>query len=149
MHAGKVYFQETFEDGNSWQDRWVQSTFYDDEGTTGEWQLSSGQWRPVDGGMGLRTAKDNSHYVVCSSNQGSQSSFTTCILPHHQTNPSLLRFLPAQISAPLTSPVAREKDLVVQFQVKHEQTIECGGGFIKLLPEDTDQAKFSHISPFQ
>jgi calreticulin len=26
------------------------------------------------------------------------------------------------------------KDLVVQFQVKHEQSLDCGGGYIKLIP---------------
>jgi len=35
------------------------------------------------------------------------------------------------------------KDLVVQFSVKHEQTIDCGGGYIKLLPTSTDLADFN------
>ena len=26
------------------------------------------------------------------------------------------------------------KDLVLQFQVKHEQNLDCGGGYIKLIP---------------
>jgi calreticulin len=26
------------------------------------------------------------------------------------------------------------KDLVLQFQVKHEQSLDCGGGYIKLIP---------------
>lgn len=34
------------------------------------------------------------------------------------------------------------KDLVLQFQVRHPQKIDCGGGYIKLLPT-LDQAKFS------
>ncbi len=25
------------------------------------------------------------------------------------------------------------KDLVIQFQVKHEQNIDCGGGYVKVL----------------
>lgn len=32
------------------------------------------------------------------------------------------------------------KTLVVQFTVKHEQKIDCGGGYIKLYPKDLDQA---------
>ena len=32
-----------------------------------------------------------------------------------------------------------EKTLVVQFTVKHEQKIDCGGGYIKLFPKDVDQ----------
>ncbi|KAG5847916.1 hypothetical protein ANANG_G00131300, partial [Anguilla anguilla] len=31
------------------------------------------------------------------------------------------------------------KPLVVQFTVKHEQTIDCGGGYVKLFPSDLNQ----------
>lgn len=31
------------------------------------------------------------------------------------------------------------KTLVVQFTVKHEQNIDCGGGYVKLFPKDLDQ----------
>lgn len=40
------------------------------------------------------------------------------------------------------------KDLVVQFTVKHEQKIDCGGGYIKLLPYDTDLKDFHGESPY-
>jgi len=33
----------------------------------------------------------------------------------------------------------KDKPLVVQFSVKHEQNIDCGGGYIKLFPKGTDQ----------
>jgi len=36
----------------------------------------------------------------------------------------------------------KDKDLVVQFSVKHEQKIDCGGGYIKLLPTGLNQEKF-------
>ncbi|XP_078285700.1 calreticulin-like [Rhinoraja longicauda] len=32
------------------------------------------------------------------------------------------------------------KTLVVQFTVKHEQTIDCGGGYVKIFPSDLNQA---------
>ncbi|KAI7791103.1 calreticulin 3a [Triplophysa rosa] len=32
------------------------------------------------------------------------------------------------------------KTLVVQFTVKHEQKIDCGGGYVKVFPADQDQA---------
>jgi calreticulin len=35
------------------------------------------------------------------------------------------------------------KDLVVQYQVKHEQNIDCGGGYIKLLPSSLNQKTFN------
>jgi len=37
----------------------------------------------------------------------------------------------------------KDKNLVLQFSVKHQQNIDCGGGYIKLLPEGTDQATFN------
>jgi calreticulin len=37
----------------------------------------------------------------------------------------------------------KDNRLVVQFSVKHQQNIDCGGGYIKLLPEGTDQANFN------
>ena len=34
------------------------------------------------------------------------------------------------------------KDLVIQLRVKHEQNIDCGGGYVKVLFSDVDQEKF-------
>eukprot|EP00744_Colponema_vietnamica_P000700 GILI01001233.1.p1 GENE.GILI01001233.1~~GILI01001233.1.p1 ORF type:complete len:408 (-),score=171.80 GILI01001233.1:83-1279(-) len=34
------------------------------------------------------------------------------------------------------------KDFVVQFSVKHEQNIDCGGGYVKILPAGVDVKKF-------
>lgn len=31
------------------------------------------------------------------------------------------------------------KPLVIQFSVKHEQKIDCGGGYVKIFPTDLDQ----------
>jgi len=35
------------------------------------------------------------------------------------------------------------KDLVIQYQVKHEQNIDCGGGYVKLAPSTVDQKTFN------
>jgi len=40
------------------------------------------------------------------------------------------------------------KTLVVQFTVKHEQKIDCGGGYVKLYPAGTDQEKLSGDSDY-
>jgi len=40
------------------------------------------------------------------------------------------------------------KSLVLGFSVKHEQKIDCGGGYVKLLPPTTDAAKFNGESPY-
>mmetsp|Transcript_22605 Transcript_22605/g.34412 ORF Transcript_22605/g.34412 Transcript_22605/m.34412 type:complete len:410 (+) Transcript_22605:72-1301(+) len=40
------------------------------------------------------------------------------------------------------------KTLVIQYTVKHEQTLDCGGGYIKLLPSSVDQSKFGGDSEY-
>jgi len=42
----------------------------------------------------------------------------------------------------------RGKKLIFQFSVKHEQKIDCGGGYFKLLPSTTDLKKFSGDSDY-
>merc|ERR1711963_939959 len=40
------------------------------------------------------------------------------------------------------------KTLVVQFSVKHEQNIDCGGGYLKLFSSDLDQKDMHGDSPY-
>ena len=40
------------------------------------------------------------------------------------------------------------KDLVFQFSVAHPQTLDCGGGYFKLLPSGFDQDKFNGDTPY-
>ncbi|XP_051979739.1 calreticulin-like [Xyrauchen texanus] len=40
------------------------------------------------------------------------------------------------------------KTLVVQFTVKHEQKIDCGGGYVKIFPADLDQAELHGDSQY-
>uniref|UniRef100_A0AAR2M3N5 Calreticulin n=1 Tax=Pygocentrus nattereri TaxID=42514 RepID=A0AAR2M3N5_PYGNA len=40
------------------------------------------------------------------------------------------------------------KDLVIQFTVKHEQKIDCGGGYVKVFPADLDQAEMHGDSQY-
>lgn len=37
---------------------------------------------------------------------------------------------------------------VIQFTVKHEQNIDCGGGYVKLFPCDLDQTQMNGDSPY-
>ncbi|KAK9764058.1 hypothetical protein K7432_008776 [Basidiobolus ranarum] len=47
------------------------------------------------------------------------------------------------LSAPLNNTFSnKDKDFVLQFSVKHEQNIDCGGGYIKVLPPGIDLEKF-------
>jgi calreticulin len=41
-----------------------------------------------------------------------------------------------------------DKTLVIQFTVKHEQKIDCGGGYVKVYPSDTDQKGLTGDSPY-
>jgi len=40
------------------------------------------------------------------------------------------------------------KTLVVQFSVKHEQNIDCGGGYVKVMTDDADLADFHGETPY-
>jgi len=40
------------------------------------------------------------------------------------------------------------KDLIVQYSVKHQQNIDCGGAYIKVLPAGLDQPNFHGESPY-
>jgi calreticulin len=53
------------------------------------------------------------------------------------------------ISSKLAEPFTNKGDtLVVQFTVKHEQNLDCGGGYIKLLPATLEPKKFDGDSPY-
>jgi calreticulin len=53
------------------------------------------------------------------------------------------------ISSKIAKPFSNEgKDLVLQFSVKHEQKIDCGGGYIKLLPASADLKNFNGDSQY-
>jgi len=53
------------------------------------------------------------------------------------------------ISAKIPEPFSNEgKDLVLQYSVKHEQNIDCGGGYIKLAPSTINQKSFNGDSEY-
>jgi len=53
------------------------------------------------------------------------------------------------LSSLMTEPFTNEgTDLVIQYTVKHEQKIDCGGAYIKLLAK-ADQASFGGETPYQ
>mmetsp|Transcript_22515 Transcript_22515/g.29454 ORF Transcript_22515/g.29454 Transcript_22515/m.29454 type:complete len:394 (-) Transcript_22515:421-1602(-) len=54
------------------------------------------------------------------------------------------------ISAAFPAPFSNEgKDLVIQYTVKHEQKIDCGGAYLKILGPDVDQESFGGDTPYQ
>lgn len=53
------------------------------------------------------------------------------------------------LTAKLATPVNNEgKDLVIQYLVKNEQNIDCGGAYVKLLGADIDPASFGGETPY-
>lgn len=41
------------------------------------------------------------------------------------------------------------RTLVLQYQVKHEQDIECGGGYVKLMSGPVNQKHFGGDTPYR
>jgi len=62
-----------------------------------------------------------------------------------QTSPDYRFFA---ISAKFPEFSNKDKTLVLQFSVKHEQKLDCGGGYVKLLSDDFDQKTFSGETPY-
>jgi calreticulin len=109
-----VYFSEKFEDGQSYQQRWVESTFKGAE--QGPFKLSHGKFfGDAEKDLGLQTSQDARFYGV---------------------------------SAKFDSFSNEGKNLVIQFTVKHEQKIDCGGGYVKLYPAGVDQKGLHGESPY-
>ncbi|KAJ4766488.1 Calreticulin [Rhynchospora pubera] len=52
------------------------------------------------------------------------------------------------ISAEFPEFTNKDKTLVLQFSVKHEQKLDCGGGYVKLLSGEVDQKKFGGDTPY-
>ncbi|KAK8545958.1 hypothetical protein V6N12_026765 [Hibiscus sabdariffa] len=52
------------------------------------------------------------------------------------------------ISAKFPEVNNKGKTLVFQFSVKHEQKLDCGGGYMKLISGDMDQKKFGGETPY-
>jgi len=53
-----------------------------------------------------------------------------------------------QISAKFPKFNNEGKDLVIQYSVKHDQNLDCGGAYIKLLPPGQDQTNFNGDSAY-
>lgn len=52
-------------------------------------------------------------------------------------------------SSKFEQPFSNEgKTLVMQYTVKHEQSLDCGGGYLKLYPSDLDQKNLQGDSPY-
>lgn len=109
---------------------YFKETFGDDYAS--RWTVSN--WKKDDGSAGEWTHSAGSFYGDMEADKGIM------------TGPDARFFA---ISAPLKEVFDnKDKDLVLQFSVKHQQNIDCGGGYIKLFPEGHPQATFSGDSSY-
>lgn len=103
-----------------WKERWTVPTDWKSASELGEWKHTTGEFN---GGS--------------SDDKGIQTSQDA-------------RFY--GLSAPLDKPFksSDKKDLVIQYTVKHEQKIDCGGAYLKLLPggKNFDAKKFGGDTPY-
>jgi len=110
----EVFFEETFQDGDAWESRWVQSTHKGAE--AGKFVLTAGKfYGDAEKDKGIQTSQDAKFYALSS------------------------EFKPMS---------NKDKPLVIQFTVKHEQNIDCGGGYVKLFDCKLDQADMHGDSPY-
>jgi len=63
----------------------------------------------------------------------------------HTTQDARFYAISAKFAAEFSN---KDHDLVVQYRVKHEQNIDCGGGYLKLLPSGIDQSTFNGDSNY-
>jgi len=112
--VSEVFFDEKFDDGEAWEERWVQSGHKGDE--SGKFVLTAGKfYGDAEKDQGLQTSQDARFYGL---------------------------------SAKHTAFSNKDKPLVVQFTVKHEQNIDCGGGYVKMFDCALDQADMHGDSPY-
>ncbi|KAL9188346.1 hypothetical protein ACHAXT_006724 [Thalassiosira profunda] len=105
---------------DGWKDRWTVSSDWKSSSELGEWEHTAGEWHGGD-------ADDKGIKT------GQDAKFYG-------------------LSAPLTKAFNSKdkKDLVIQYSVKHEQKIDCGGAYIKLLPggDKFESTKFGGDTPY-
>jgi len=107
-------------------------TFEDANGWEKRWVPSKN--KEAEGSQGKWELSHGKYYNDASKDQGLKTSQDA-------------RFY--QISAELPTPFSNEgKDLIVQYSVKHEQRIDCGGAYIKLLPSGLNQENFGGDSEY-
>ena len=95
------------------------------------WVVSD--WKKSDGTAGQWKLTAGDFYADAEKDKGLQTSEDA-------------RFYAA--SAAFTPFSNQGKDLIVQYQVRFPQKIDCGGGYIKLLPSSVDQKSFSGDSKY-
>ncbi|KAI3933948.1 hypothetical protein MKW92_051550 [Papaver armeniacum] len=115
---------------DGWENRWVKSDWKKDENMAGEWNFTSSKWDDDANDKDLLDSKILMLTLICLIRYPNQQRLQ--ILCH-------LRCIPEFSN--------KGKILVFQFNVKHEQTLDCGGGYMKLRIDDVYQKNFYGDTP--
>jgi len=116
--AASTVYFEENFQNDGWESRWTTSNWKVSDGTAGKWDLSPG-----------------SYFQDANKDKGL-----------HTTQDA--RFYAISAKFPKGPFSNKGKRLVVQFSVKHQQNIDCGGGYVKVLPGGYDAANFQGESAY-
>ncbi|KAI7753720.1 hypothetical protein M8C21_024733 [Ambrosia artemisiifolia] len=116
---------------DGWQSRWVKSDWKRSEGKAGSFKHTAGSWSadPDD--------KGTIYKVILCINSCNRSGIQTTTDARHYA-----------ISAKIPEFSNKNRTLVLQYSIKFEQDIECGGGYIKLMSGYVNQKKFGGDTPY-
>ncbi|GMN62705.1 hypothetical protein TIFTF001_031787 [Ficus carica] len=167
----EIFFEERFEDG--WKSRWVLSDWKRSEGKAGTFKYTAGKWPgdPDDKGsitkVGILIRRNDDLQdgfdLICWYARNviqSVSKLEYCEGSVHEYLVSLILILCFSgiqtyndakhfaISAKIPEFSNKDRTLVVQYSIKFEKDIECGGGYIKLLSGYVNQKKFGGDTPY-
>jgi len=95
-----------------WESRWVVSNWKKDSGEAGAWKVTAGKFH----------ADGENKIVGLQTTQDARFYDISAKFPKAFSN--------------------KDSKLVVSYSVKHEQNIDCGGGYVKLMPAGLDQSDF-------
>jgi len=113
----------------------VSATVYFKEPFDGDWESRwvKSKARESEGSQGIWDVSHGKYYSDAEADKGLRTSQDA-------------KFY--QISAEFPKFSNEGKDLILQYSVKHEQRIDCGGGYIKIMPSGIDQSNFNGDSPY-
>ncbi|KAL0412920.1 UNVERIFIED_CONTAM: Calreticulin [Sesamum radiatum] len=149
ISSAKVFFEERFDDG--WESRWVKSDWKKDENMAGEWNYTSGKWNgdPNDkDGWESRWVKSDWKKDENMAGEWNYTSGKWNGDPNDKGIQTSEDYRFYAISAEFPEFSNKDKTLVFQFSVKHEQKLDCGCGYMKLLSGEVDQKKFGGDTPY-
>jgi len=102
------------------------------DGWESRWTVSN--WKKSDGTSGTWDLSAGTYFHDAEGDKGL-----------HTTQDARFYAISSKFDKPFSN---KGKRLVVQFSVKHQQNIDCGGGYIKVLPGGYDAAAFSGDSQY-